>query len=142
MKTDEVLNLDYRKQENRIKIQRVLSKLKPLAKYADELDFEGNELIPLEAIERTICGIARKYDIRPQFISTSFVEAKGTIYGCGVMRDSKSEWLGTVYGMCIYELLAKLAIKMASEVKSGKIARRTASANETERRKRLEASNA
>jgi len=43
------------------------------------------------------------------------------IYSIGVKTTTDHKWLGTVYGMCLYEVFAKLAIKMYSEVKSGNV---------------------
>ena len=57
------------------------------------------------------------------------------IYSIGVKTVTKHEWLGTVYGMCLYEVFAKLAIKMYSEVKSGKIPERTITEEEKERKR-------
>lgn len=139
MKTNELLNLDWRKPESKETLFRALTKLKPLARYARS-GFEEGETIPLEALERTICAMARKYDLRVQFITASFAESKGAIYGWGLMKESTSEWLGTVYAMCVQELFAKMTIKMASVVKSGSVGKKSASSNEAERRRRLEAS--
>ena len=38
MTTEEILNLDYRKEESKTKIQKVLRKIKPLSKYSEEDD--------------------------------------------------------------------------------------------------------
>ena len=66
-------------------------------------------------------------------MSMSYFEPILGIYSIGVKTTTEHEWLGTVYGMCLYEVFAKLAIKMYSEVKSGKIPVRTATKEEKER---------
>ena len=126
MKTEQILNLDYRKEESQEIIQKVLRKIKPLSKYSDEND------IPIEAIEKLIRVLVQKYEIKPQEMMMSYFESTLGIYSIGI-KTTEHEWLGTVYGMCLYEVFAKLAIKMYSEVKSGRIRVRTATKEEKER---------
>ncbi len=126
MKTEQILNLDYRKEENQEIIQKVLRKIKPLSKYSEE------EQIPLEAIEKLIRVLVQKYEITPQWMSMTFHEPILGIYSCGIKTTTDHAWLGNVYGMCLYEIFAKMAIKIYSEVKAG-IPERTASKEEAER---------
>lgn len=117
--TDQVLNFDYSKEENKKIIQKVLRQIKPLSKFSEE-----EEDIPLELLEKTISVLANKYVIMPQWVSMTHKGLrKGTIatYSCGITRSDTYEWLGTVYGSSLYELFAKLTIKMYSEVRSGSI---------------------
>lgn len=119
MKTEEILNLDYRKEEVKEIIQKVLRKIKPLSKFSEEQD------IPLEAIEKCIRIISQKYDIVPQWMVMSLYESAVNIYSIGVKTSTDHKWLGNVYGMCLYEVFAKLAIKMYSEAKQGNVGIRT-----------------
>lgn len=127
MKTSEILNLDYRKEENKEKIQKVLKKIKPLSKYSEE------ETVPIEAIEKLIRVLCQKYEITPQWMSMSFHEPVIGIYSIGVKTTTDHKWLGNVYGMCLYEVFSKLAIKIFSEVKSGNIELRTETKEEKQR---------
>lgn len=127
MKTEEILNLDYRKEENQEIIQKVLRKIKPLSKYSDESN------IPIEAIEKLVRVLVQKYEITPQWMSMSYFEPILGIYSIGVKTTTDHKWLGTVYGMCLYEVFAKLAIKMYSEVKSGNIPVKTMTKEEKQR---------
>jgi len=127
MKTEQILNLDYRKEESQEIIQKVLRKIKPLSKYPNESN------VPIEAIEKLIRVLVQKYEITPQWMTMSYHEPILGLYSIGIKTTTKHEWLGTVYGMCLYEVFAKLAIKMYSEVKSGKIPVRTATKEEKER---------
>lgn len=129
MKTEQILNLDYRKEESQEIIQKVLRKIKPLSKYSDESN------IPIEAIEKLVHVLVQKYEITPQWMSMSYFEPIG-IYSIGVKTTTDHKWLGTAYGMCLYEVFAKLAIKMYSEVKSGNIPARTMT-KEKKQRERL-----
>ena len=127
MKTEEILNLDYRKEESQEIIQKVLRKIKPLSKYSEEQD------IPLEAIEKVIRILSQKYEIVPQWMVMSLYESATNVYSIGVKTLNDHEWLGNVYGMCLYEVFAKLAIKMYSEIKQGNIALRIKTKEENER---------
>lgn len=127
MKTEQILNLDYRKEESQEIIQKVLRKIKPLSKYSDESN------IPIEAIEKLVRVLVQKYEITPQWMSMSYFEPIVGIYSIGVKTTTDHKWLGTVYGMCLYEVFAKLAIKMYSEVKSGNIPVRTMTKEEKQR---------
>lgn len=126
MKTEQILNLDYRKEESQEIIQKVLTKIKPLSKYSDEF-------VPLEAIEKLIRVLCQKYEIIPQWMTMSYHEPILGIYSIGVKTTTDHKWLGTVYGMCLYEVFAKLAIKMYSEVKSGNIPIKTMTKEEKQR---------
>lgn len=127
MKTEQILNLDYRKEESQEIIQKVLRKIKPLSKYSDESN------VPIEAIEKLVRVLVQKYEITPQWMSMSYFEPILGIYSIGVKTTTDHKWLGTVYGMCLYEVFAKLAIKMYSEVKSGNIPIRTMTKEEKQR---------
>lgn len=127
MKTEQILNLDYRKEESQEIIQKVLRKIKPLSKYSDESN------VPIEAIEKLIRVLVQKYEITPQWMTMSYFEPILGIYSIGIKTTTEYEWLGTVYGMCLYEVFAKLAIKMYSEVKSGNIPVRTMTKEEKQR---------
>lgn len=127
MKTEQILNLDYRKEENKEIIQKVLRKIKPLSKYSDEID------VPIEAIEKLVRVLVQKYEITPQWMTMSYFEPILGLYSIGVKTTTDNKWLGTVYGMCLYEVFAKLAIKMYSEVKSGNIPVRTMTKEEKQR---------
>ena len=127
MKTEQILNLDYRKEEAKEIIQKALRKIKPLSKYSEEQD------IPLEAIEKVIRILSQKYEIVPQWMVMSLYESAANVYSIGVKTSNNHQWLGNVYGMCLYEIFAKLAIKMYSEVKQGNVKQRMKTKEEEER---------
>lgn len=127
MKTEQILNLDYRKEENREIIQKVLRKIKPLSKYSDETD------IPIEAIEKLVRVMVQKYEITPQWMNMSYFEPILGIYSIGIKTTTDHSWSGTVYGMCLYEVFAKLAIKMYADIKSGNIPVKTMTKEEKQR---------
>ena len=110
MKTEDILNLDYRVEENRELLTKVLRKIPPLAEY-DE--------IPLEALEKVIGSISRKYAIMIQYICPTYVKGNEPIYCVSLKIIYPYRWLGNVYGCCLYEVMAKTAIRMYAEVRKG-----------------------
>ena len=124
MKTEDILNLDYRKEENQEAIQRVLRKIKPLSKFSDD------ENIPFEKLEKLIGLYQNKYAIKIQYIIPNYEGS--IIYSASLLRSDNFKWIGNVYGMCMYELFAKIAIKMYTEIKKG-IPEKSKSDNEKER---------
>lgn len=130
MKTEEILNVDYQKSKNKDLIQKVLKRIKPLSRYTDD--------VPIEALEKLIAVICKKYNLDMQWIVVMSEDAKDgrLVYSCGVKTHDKGKWLGTVYASCIYELFAKLSIKLFSESKQHGL--RTKSKNEKERKARIE----
>lgn len=126
MKTEDILNLDYRKEENQESIQRVLRKIKPLSKFSED------ENIPFEKLEKLIGLYQNKYAIKIQYIMPNYEGS--IIYSASLLRSDNFKWIGNVYGMCMYELFAKIAIKMYTEIKKG-IPEKSKSDNEKEREK-------
>ena len=130
MKTEQILNLDCRKEENKKIIQKVLRQVKPLSKFLDE------EQIPIELLEKTVSILTNKYEITPQWIICGYRDsAAGCVgyYSVSVKTTTDHAWLGNATGHTIYELFAKLTIKMYAEVRSGNIPERTMTKEEAQR---------
>lgn len=118
MTTQELLRLDYREEENREVIKRALCKIKPLAKYS-----ECDE-IPLEKLEKTVEVLIRKYEVMVNSITPTIIENEMFWYTARVTKTDDLKYLGCCYGCCIYELMAKLVIKLYSDIKKLKIPER------------------
>lgn len=123
---ERILNLDYRKAENKQLIQKVLRKIKPLSKFSDEI-------VPLEMIEKVAKVLVCKYEIAPQWMTFSYAEAILGVYSVSVKTTTDHKWLGNVYGCCLYEVMAKLVIKMYSDIKTQNIPERSLSKEERQR---------
>lgn len=114
MTTKEVLNLDCRQEENQAIIQKVLRQIKPLSKYSDECD------IPLSAIEKAITIMCKKYKLRIREITPDLSgNEQNTIWHATISSDKNFKVLDSVYGISMYELFAKAAIRLYAEVKKG-----------------------
>ena len=115
MKTEDILNLDCRKPENKKTIEKYLLKVKPVKKLYDK---EGE--LTIELLEKAMHGIILHYDfsiavqgIRPHYDGEKFI-----YYVVDVLRDAKGErtWCGCVYGVTMWEVVAKIIIKIYGEI--------------------------
>ena len=94
MRTDQILNLDYREEESKEIIQKVLRKIKPLSRYSLDED------VPIEALEKLIKVMVHKYEITPQWINITYDEPILAIYSVGVKETVNHEWL-EMYMECV-----------------------------------------
>lgn len=115
MRTEDILNLDYRDQEGKKIIQKALRKMKPFG------SIDLSEDIPLEKIEKIVGAYCRKYRIMIQYISPTYMKDEVNMYACSIKTTDNHMWLGNAYGTCLYELMAKTAIKMFIDVKKHNI---------------------
>lgn len=120
---DKIMNLDYRKQENKEKINNILTKFKFLQGY------KGKKVPQIE-VENFIGMMCRKYQIGVQWVTMSFLPDEVNMFSASIICSDTHEWLGTVYGYCMLELLNKTAIKMFFDIKEKKIPRREEKKNE------------
>lgn len=114
MTTKQIMNLDYRKTENQDIIQKVLRQIKPLSKYSDECE------IPISAIEKAITVMCKKYPVQINGIYADCSGNEQHIIWRMVLVNSKSfKQIDCVYGISLYELFSKAAIRLYAEVKKG-----------------------
>lgn len=118
MKTEDILNLDYREKENKQIIQKALLNIKPLSKFSDEK-------VPIEALEKLLHMICNKYKVWLRNISCdSLASDDGNIWRCEIIDESNLTTMKRLYGICLYELIAKIVIFLWSENKKEKLKRR------------------
>lgn len=112
MTTKEIMNLDYRKEENQEIIQKVLRKIKPLSKHSDEYD------IPLSDIEKVITVMCKKYSIRiKDIVPNIWANNDSIIWKTTLTNEITFETIDEIYGICLYEVFAKTAIRLYAEIK-------------------------
>lgn len=115
MTTKEIMNLDFRKDEDREKVQQVLRQIKPLAKCSDEE-------IPQEMLEKVVRVVCLKYNVRIRDIAQDIhANDKETIWRATLINESNLQSFDCVYGISIYELFAKMAIKLHSLIRGDKL---------------------
>lgn len=114
MTTKQILELDFRDEENQEIIQKVLRQIKPLSKYSDEED------IPFDAVEKAIVVMSKKYNMRIRdFVPDVWANKTETIWRATLIDDTNLSTISLVYGICLYEVFAKCAIQMYAMVRKG-----------------------
>ena len=114
MTTKEVMNLDCREEESRKIIQKVLRQIKPLSRYSDECE------IPFEAIEKAIVVMCKKYMMRVnELVPDVWSNDEHTIWRAWLIYDTDLKTIDKVYGISLYEVFAKSAIRLYAEVRKG-----------------------
>lgn len=114
MTTKQIINLDCREKENQKIIQKVLRQIKPLSRYSDEHD------IPFNAIEKAITIMCKKYCMRIRdFTPDVWANNEHTIWRATLINETNLKTIDMVYGVSLYEVFAKSAIRLYAEVKKG-----------------------
>lgn len=114
MTTKEIINLDCREEENQKIIQKVLKQIKPLSRYSDECE------IPFSAIEKAITVMCKKYMMRVNdLVPDMWANDKHTIWRAWLINDTNLKTIDMVYGITLYDVFAKTAIRLYAEVKKG-----------------------
>lgn len=108
MTIKELLDLDCRESESNEIIQEYLKKIKPLAKY------KGVEDVPIYKIEKVISVLSKNYNMRVRdFVPDVWSNESETIWRATVV-DDRNLRMSIIYGLSLYEILAKTAIYMYS----------------------------
>ena len=110
MKTGDLLNLKS-DAEGLQTLNRFLKKIKPLMKQKEANLIDKYGRIPLEAIEKAIHGLCKRYGYMMQGIQSYCNEGQFVMYTTSLM-NSKREWLGNVYGKTLWEIETKTLIKI------------------------------
>ena len=114
MKTEQIMNLDCRKEENKEIIQKVLRKIKPLSKYSVD------KCIPISALEKAITVMTKKYNMHiREFVLDIQSNEKSGIWRVVIINDNDLSTLEVIYGITLYEAFAKATIRLYAEVKKG-----------------------
>lgn len=115
MNAKQILDIDYRIEENKKELNKFLWKVKPARKLFEKNNYTKTQLIPLELLEQIIHGICKRYGYSQQGIKEYWENGEFVYYNCSVL-NSKREWVGYVYGKALWELEAKLLIKIYAEI--------------------------
>lgn len=124
MTTDEILNLDCKDEENKKKLARIISKMKPVQRIFEK---EGKQTIDIEFLERIVHGFCTRYGYYHQGITTYYeydYNEKGrrenkrfVFYTVSIITPDK-KWIGNAYGKTLWEVQAKMIIKIFAHIKS------------------------
>lgn len=108
MKTEEILNLDCRKEEHEVFLYKFLKKI-PYVK--SEMDLQKTRV--LEEIIYDMC-VWEGY--RLQSIETIY-STESFRYVAGIKDINGNRWVGNTYGITLWELLAKGIIKIYADMR-------------------------
>lgn len=121
MKTEDILNLDCKKEGNRELINKFLWKVKPCAKILEKNHYTITEIAPIELLEQVLHGLCERYPYKLQQIWTYSEEKKFKFYHMGVIHVTDTyEWFGDVNGVTLWEVVAKAIIKIYADLKKEK----------------------
>lgn len=115
MKTDEILNLDCDKEENKQIINRFLWKIKPCAKLLEKNSYTKTEYAPIELLEKVLHGFYKRYTYKIQSMFPYYEDGKFIFYNVSILKGN--EWKGNVYAKTSWEMYAKTLIKIYSEIR-------------------------
>ena len=119
MRVRDILQLDYKEEENKEVIQNMLKKIKPFSKYEDE-DVE------ISKIEKFIGVATKKYDlyVRDIMFASIVTDNNEILYNLHLYRESDLQIICEIYGCELYELMAKTAIYIYALIKNEKVRKR------------------
>lgn len=120
MKTEDILNIDCRKTENRKTVNRFLWKVKPCAKMLEKKGYTKEEIAPIEVLEQVLHGLMIHYSYTTQGFTPYYENGeKFVFFQSSVIKvdeERTRHWCGTVYGVTIWEVMAKTIIKIYAEI--------------------------
>lgn len=117
MKTSDILLLDLRKEENKKKVNKFLLKIKFIGK---AMEGTSNRLVPIEVLEDFLKEIKKRYGYGFQMIYSYYEDDIFRFYHVGIV-NGKSEWIGNVEGVTMWELFAKGTIKIYADIKRNEV---------------------
>lgn len=121
MKTEDILNLDCKKEGNRELINKFLWKVKPCAKILEKNHYTRTEIATIELLEQVLHGLCERYPYKLQQIYTYSEGKKFKFYHMGVIHVTDIyEWIGDVNGVTLWEVVAKAIIKIYADLKKEK----------------------
>lgn len=121
MKTDEILNLDCRDKKNIDILNMFLWKIKPIKRIMTKESYNKGDRVPIDILEKSLHGICIKNGYNMQHLNTYYDEKGFRFYTVSVVNvhDKTRDWIGNVYGVSIWEMIAKTIIKIYADVMRG-----------------------
>lgn len=127
MKTEDILNIDCRKEEGFYEIQKFLLKIPQLNKKYEKLLSGEKELwkengIPVDVLERMLHMLCIKKGYQVMNIQPFYGKKHDefVFYTSSAKRIEDHTWIGNVYGVSLYESVAKLIIMIYADIRNPK----------------------
>jgi hypothetical protein len=114
---ERVLKADFRKDSDRNGIQRALRNFKSCR------DYPMDEDLPFQSVEKLLSSMMLKYAIDPLdfFAVKQDGNESNIVWSCGIKKLDGHSWLGTAYGLTLYEVVCKVVLFLFLNIKSGAI---------------------
>ena len=114
---ENVLKADFREESEKEFIQSALRKFKSCQVYRVGQD------IPFEAIEKLLSNLMLKYAIDPLdfFMVKQDGNERNIVWSCGIKKQKSHQWIGTAYGLTLYEVACKVVLFIFLNVKNKNI---------------------
>ena len=114
---ERVLKADFRKDSDRNGIQRALRNFKSCR------DYPMDEDLPFQSVEKLLSSMMLKYAIDPLdfFAVKQDGNESNIVWSCGIKNLDGHSWLGTAYGLTLYEVVCKVVLFLFLNIKSGAI---------------------
>ena len=114
---ERVLKSDFRKDSDRNGIQRALRNFKSCR------DYPMDEDLPFQSVEKLLSSMMLKYAIDPLdfFAVKQDGNESNIVWSCGIKKLDGHSWLGTAYGLTLYEVVCKVVLFLFLNIKSGAI---------------------
>lgn len=117
MTIEEILNLDCKKEENKMKVNKLLWKVKPVKRILEQNNYTVTQYAPIELLEYCLHGICERYNYELQQIWTYKENNKFSFYHVGIIHVIEiRDWIGNVYGVTMWEIMAKSIIKIYGHI--------------------------
>lgn len=121
-----IVDYNFKNPDEKEKVLEILAEMKPFKKY------DGD--VPLEAMEKFIDIVCRKYKVRIGYVFLAFgigvskddgaKEALQIPYDCVPITSDKGERIAHINGYSMYEVFAKISIILYQKIKKGEILER------------------
>lgn len=122
MKTEQILDMDCTKEQNKKKLNNFLFKIKPVINFAKKNNIQVGEYLPLELLELIAHKLMSKYDYNHQGVNSYFENGEFKFYICSCTKKENNvvNWIGNVYGVTMWEIFAKIIVKIYAGVRKEK----------------------
>lgn len=114
-KLKEVLNGDFRVEGVKEDAQLWLKKIKILDKVTPE-----NEDVSIDSLDKLLVKMMANHNIIMQWISIAIMDDNIPYYNISFKDRTTHEWLGSLYGITIYEIYCKSVLFCYAKIKSTK----------------------
>ena len=117
-KIEDIIDIECKGYENRKMLNEALMQIKPVSKLVKK-NKETGEFISVDTLERAMHGLLSHYKYNTQGINSYYEDGEFVFYTASILRIRETrEWIGTVNGATLWEVVAKIIIKVYLDIVS------------------------